>query len=189
MFETTLSQYNLALSDVILIGLVTLAIIFGIDEIRQSRNKLHTHEIDGKIKHIQGDLLPAYRRLIGLETEEKENKLVFMVNPLYQDHKRNQTFDEAYQDVWEREHMPKTPLEVLTNGGSALEHLKHKDYKDTYQHFKKAKDLVEKFNQNHDESLKPQINESIRNFKMKLVHLIDRLDNNHLMKGKCLSCP
>jgi hypothetical protein len=170
-------------------GIMILNERYGWIKKKDSNENLSDYQLQGKIKHIENDLLPAYRRLIGLETEEKDSKLVFLVNPLHKRRKRNATFDEAWQEVWEMEHIPKTPLEVLTDGGSALEHLKHKDYNDIYQHFKKAEELVHKFNENHDELLKPQIDESVQNFRIRLVHLIDRLDNNHILKGKCSSCP
>ncbi|MGH2612877.1 MAG: hypothetical protein ACRDFB_07485 [Rhabdochlamydiaceae bacterium] len=179
------------LYDSILVALIVGSAVIGIYyyKTKDSSKKLLDHEMEGKIKHTQNDILPAYRRLVGLQTEEKNGKLVFMVDPIHRRSKRDKTLDEAFQEVWEMQNTPKTPLEVLTDGVSSLEHLKNKEYKEIYKHFKKAKESVENFNQTKNESLKPKIDESIVNFKRELIHLIDRLDNNHLLKGKCSSCP
>lgn len=192
LFQTYFDNIHINLSDYILITLIAIMCAIGIYDYRkQNVEKKTDNELDGKFNHTQNDILPAYSRLAGLETEQKDNNLIFMVNPINRRSTKRggKTFEDAYQEVWEMENTPKTPLEVLTYGQSAFEHLKNKEYKDIYKHFEKAKELVEKFNQTKDESLKSQIDESVINFRRGIIKLTDKLSNKYTLKGKCSDCP
>jgi len=151
----------------------------------KERNEI---EEQAMIQHIQKDLLLAYKRLVGIRAENKENKLIFTVLSISPSGNfPNQNFAEFMRELRDLE--SRTPLDVLTFGKSALKHLEDKKYKDIIKHLDNAKKLVKKYNEDKDESLIPQIDESLGFFRNRLLDEIEQRMSRNILKGKCDGCP
>jgi hypothetical protein len=174
------------LSNYILISLITSFVIITIYYYKTRDSEKNPIETQAIIDHIQKDLLPAYDRFVGIRAEEKNNKLVLTVHGTPR--KRSWSADEFMQNIQEFNDS-RTSLDVVTFGKSALKHLEDRKYKDIMKHFNDAKKLVDKFNVDKNQELKPKIDESLGLFRGKLLDEIDQRIERNILKGRCPDCP
>ena len=151
------------------------------------------YSIASKISHSH-DLKKLYDRIASIRAEKnKQNKLIFTVSPLpIHNISENTNMDEARKRISEYNDQLSgswTPINIMVDSQHALKHLENKEYKNIHKHWNKANKLLEKYNKNNNEETKTQIDDALQTFRQELLTLVDKLDNDHIMKGKCDVCP
>lgn len=178
--------------DVIFIGLAGFGVYLIVREKtkKQPLSEEQKQLIASKISHSHA-LKKLYNRIVSVRAEKtKQDILIFTVSPpMMYDPNEDVLLKETRRRIQEYADTPMTPLDVVQEAPYALQHLEDKEYKNINKHWKKANKLLEKYNKNNDEQTKTKIDESLQAFRQELLTLVDRLNDGHIMKGKCGSCP
>jgi len=187
------------LSDYLLVLLIMIMVVIGIYYYKTNQPKKQplTQEqrlrIGAKISHSH-DLKKFYERMSSIKSDtDEQNHLIFYVTPpLMYDPNERTDLEETRRRILEHNndlHDGWTPLSVVSDTVHALQHLKDREYKNINKKWKKANKLLKKYNKNNKEQTKIKMDETLQEFRQGLLTLVDRLDNNHIMKGKCDVCP
>lgn len=148
------------------------------------------HLVASKVSH-SFELKKIYSRIASIRIEKNEQDiLIFVISPrMMHDPNEDVPLEEKRRRIQEYADTPMTPLDAVQEAPYALQHLEDKKYRNINKHWKKAQNLLEKYNKKNGEKTKAKINEALQLFRQELFSLEDRLNNDHIMDGKCDSCP
>lgn len=167
--------------------------MIGDTKTKECISKEERKHVEAKISHSH-DLKKPYDRITSIRAEKNQDGvLIFtVVPPIMHNPDENTELEETRKRISERNEQLSgswTPITVMTDIQYALQHLENKKYKKINKKWKKANKLLEKYNKNNKEQTKIKIDEILQEFRQELLTLVDRLDNNHIIKGECDGCP
>jgi len=183
--------------DVLLFSAVGIASAFLLRKSRKDKKQPLTEEqkhlVESKISH-SNDLKKLYDRITSIRAEKNsQNNLIFTVAPpMTYNPDKNTDLEATRKRILERDDQLKgswTSIHAMTDISYILQHLEDKEYKNINKYWKKANKLLKKYNKNNKEETKSKVDETLQSFRQELLSLVDRLNNDHIMKGKCDSCP
>jgi len=199
MYDSLLGQIDPNLPDILLIGLIIVGGIGGIygyitsKPKKQPLSEEQKHLIASRISHSH-NLKKLYNRITSIRAEKNiQTNLIFTVTPsMTYDPNESTGLEETRKRISERDDQLKgswTPITIMTDIQYVLQHLEDKEYTSINKLWKKANKLLEKYNKNNDKKTKIKIDETLQTFRQELLTLVDRLNNDHIMKGKWDICP
>ncbi|MGB6462859.1 MAG: hypothetical protein WBF38_01365 [Nitrosotalea sp.] len=157
---------------------------------KKDQSNISDYEQQGIIKHTI-NLTRTYRRLYTLTAEKNsKDELILTALPIVRrfDELTNLSKQERDKIILNEASQPRTDIRYIQDREDAMEHLKEYTHIDKY--WRKSEKLLKKYNDKKDKKIISELNTSLKNFNRELTNLVGRIEkSNHIIKGKCKSCP